>query len=162
MVPFFLDLTEIFRSTSQFSLLSYGTELSGRIKRTMLKIGRLIRSFYQLLLPVLVLLFLAAMGAATWFVYSVSTPPTAPYLVTPAKFAQLSSRGAQITDETWSNPDGTSARGWLLRGAQGAPAVVLLHRYGTDRSHLLNIGVKLSEATNFTVLMPDLRGHGIR
>jgi pimeloyl-ACP methyl ester carboxylesterase len=24
----------------------------------------------------------------------------------------------------------------------------------------LNLGVKLNEATNFTVLMPDLRGHG--
>jgi pimeloyl-ACP methyl ester carboxylesterase len=36
----------------------------------------------------------------------------------------------------------------------------LLHHYGADRSHLLNLGVKLNEATDFTVLMPDLRGHG--
>jgi pimeloyl-ACP methyl ester carboxylesterase len=47
-----------------------------------------------------------------------------------------------------------------LRGAENAPAVVLLHRYGADRSHVLNLGVKLNEATNFTVLMPDARGHG--
>ncbi|HVS21005.1 MAG TPA: alpha/beta hydrolase, partial [Pyrinomonadaceae bacterium] len=38
--------------------------------------------------------------------------------------------------------------------------VILLHRYGADRSWLLNLGVKLNETTNFTVLLPDLRGHG--
>jgi pimeloyl-ACP methyl ester carboxylesterase len=37
----------------------------------------------------------------------------------------------------------------------------LLHRYGADRSWLLNLGVKLNEATNYTILWPDLRGHGI-
>ena len=40
------------------------------------------------------------------------------------------------------------------------PAVILMHRYGTDRSWLLNLAVKLNETTNFTVLWPDLRGHG--
>ena len=38
--------------------------------------------------------------------------------------------------------------------------MVLLHRYGADRSFLLNHAVKLNETTNFTVLWPDLRGHG--
>ena len=47
-----------------------------------------------------------------------------------------------------------------MRGDEGAPAILLLHRYGADRSWLLNLAVKLNEATNFTVLMPDLRGHG--
>src|SRR5436305_5820339 len=72
----------------------------------------------------------------------------------------LSSRGAQVTEEKWNNRDGTPARGWLLRGTQNGPAVILLHKFGADRSYELNLGVKLSEATNFTVLMPDLRGHG--
>ena len=36
----------------------------------------------------------------------------------------------------------------------------MLHKYGADRSHVLNLGVKLNEGTNFTVLMPDQRGHG--
>ncbi|MEJ7710280.1 MAG: hypothetical protein WKF84_10540 [Pyrinomonadaceae bacterium] len=36
----------------------------------------------------------------------------------------------------------------------------MLHGYGADRSWLLNLGVKLNEATNFTILWPDLRGHG--
>lgn len=92
--------------------------------------------------------------------YVISEPPKAPYLVTPEKFAQLSARGAQITDEHWANEDGTDARGWLLRGNEGAPAVILLHRYGADRSYVLNLGVKLNETTDYTVLMPDLRAHG--
>ncbi len=127
----------------------------------MLKLKRLLKSFYQLLLPVLVLLGLASIGAAIWLVNTVATPQRSQSLVTPEEFAQLSSRGAQITDEKWQNEDGTTSRGWLLKGVAGAPAVVLLHRYGTDRSHILNFGVKLSETTNFTVLMPDLRGHGL-
>jgi hypothetical protein len=39
--------------------------------------------------------------------------------------------------------------------------VILLHKYGADRSYMLNLGVKLNEATNFTILIPDLRGHGM-
>jgi pimeloyl-ACP methyl ester carboxylesterase len=65
-----------------------------------------------------------------------------------------------VTDENWKNRDGSAARGWLLRGKKGSPAVILLHKYGADRSYVLNLGVKLSEATDFTVLMPDERGHG--
>ncbi|MCM3902705.1 MAG: alpha/beta fold hydrolase, partial [Pyrinomonadaceae bacterium] len=49
----------------------------------------------------------------------------------------------------------------MLRGGEGAPAVVLLHHYGADRSWLFNVGVKINEATNFTILWPDLRGHGL-
>ena len=52
------------------------------------------------------------------------------------------------------------ASGSILKGAEGAPAVVLLHRYGGDRSWLFNLGVKINETTNFTILWPDLRGHG--
>lgn len=118
---------------------------------------RLLKTF----LPILLLLVLAAVGAVVWIVYGVAHPPRRPYLVTPEKFSQLSDRGLKVTDETWPNRDQTQARGWLLRGAEGAPAVVLLHRYGADRSWLLNLGVKLNETTNYTVLWPDLRGHGM-
>lgn len=82
------------------------------------------------------------------------------YLVTPSKYGQLSTRAAQVTDETWPNKDGSLSRGWLLRGADGAPAVILMHKFGADRSYVLNLGVKLNESTNFTVLMPDMRAHG--
>ncbi len=126
----------------------------------MAKTPRLFKSFFRLILPVLVLMVLTVMVAAVWFVHSTSEPPRAKYLLTPEKYGRLSSRGAQVTDEKWENRDGTQSRGWLLKGNKKAPAVILLHRYGADRSHVLNLGVKLNEATDFTVLMPDQRGHG--
>lgn len=121
---------------------------------------RLFKSFYRLLFPVILLLLLAAAAASIWLIHNSANAPKAAYLVTPEKYGMFSTRGAQVTDETWSNRDGTQSRGWLLRGVENAPAVILLHRYGTDRSWVLDLGVKINEATNFTILMPDLRGHG--
>ncbi|RMH32984.1 MAG: hypothetical protein D6687_09095 [Acidobacteria bacterium] len=121
---------------------------------------RLIKALYKLILPIVILILLIFFGLSLSLIHIASDPPKATYLITPDKYGRLSARGAKITDETWSNLDGTQARGWLLRGAQGKPAIILLHHYGADRSHVLNLGVKLNEATDFTILMPDLRGHG--
>lgn len=114
-----------------------------------------------MLFPAVLLICVSSITAAILLTYDISNPPRYGYLLTPEKYGRLSARAAQVTDETWSNTDGTTARGWLLRGAKDAPAVILLHAYGADRSYVLNLGVKISEATNFTVLMPDLRGHGV-
>jgi len=127
----------------------------------MARTSRLVKSFYRLLFPVVLLLILAVAAASVWLVHAVSVPPQANYLLTPEKYGQFSTRGAQVTDETWANSDGTKARGWLLKGSEGLPAVIFLHRYGADRSHTLDLAIKLNEATNFTVLMPDERGHGV-
>jgi pimeloyl-ACP methyl ester carboxylesterase len=121
---------------------------------------RLLRSFYRLLFPIVILIILAFVGASIWLIQKSTEAPKAPYLIKPEKYGLLSTRGAKITDETWGNKDGSTARGWLLRGVEGQPSIVLLHRYGADRSWVLNLGVKINEATNYTVLMPDLRGHG--
>jgi pimeloyl-ACP methyl ester carboxylesterase len=112
-------------------------------------------------LPIVLVLLLAVLLVMGWVVYRVTRPPRAAYRVTPESFSQLSARGLKATNETWANLDGTQARGWLLRGSEGAPAVLLLHNYGGDRSHLFNLAVKLNETTNYTVLLPDLRGHGL-
>ena len=111
-------------------------------------------------LPIVLVLVLALLLVMGWVVYRVTRPPRAAYLVTPENFSQLSARGLKATDENWANADGTQARGWLLRGSEGAPAVLLLHAYGSDRSHLFNLAVKLNETTNYTILLPDMRGHG--
>lgn len=126
----------------------------------MTKLIRLFKSFYRLLLPIVILIVLFVVGVSVWFVHMTASPPSTTYLVTPDKYGRLSSRASQVTEESWQNRDGTKARGWLLRGKKDAPAVILLHRYGADRSHMLNLGVKLNETTDFTILMPDLRGHG--
>src|SRR5215203_3828389 len=117
---------------------------------------RLVKSF----LPIALVIVLAIVGALSFIVYCVSRPAKRPYVVTPESFSRISGRAIKVSDETWSNLDGGRARGWLLKGAEGAPAVVLLHRYGGDRSWLFNLGVKINETTGFTILWPDLRGHG--
>jgi len=118
------------------------------------------RRLVRALLPVALLLLLGIGAGLFFIVRTIAHPVPHPYLVTPATFPAFSARGLKVTEETWSNSGGTQARGWLLRGAEGAPAIVLLHRYGADRSWLLNLGVKINEATNYTILWPDLRGHG--
>lgn len=100
------------------------------------------------------------MAVTVWIVHGITRPPRAPYLVTPQTFSRVTGPVIKATDVTWPNHDGTQARGWLVRGTEGSPAVILLHGYGADRSWLLNLAVKLNETTNFTVLWPDLRGHG--
>jgi hypothetical protein len=121
------------------------------------------KKIFKLLLPILIILLVALLAALASIVYGITRPPRRSYLITPQGFAQISgtARALKVSDETWRNRDGTAARGWLLRGSEGAPAVIFLHRYGGDRSLLFNLGMKVNEATNFTVLWPDLRGHGL-
>jgi pimeloyl-ACP methyl ester carboxylesterase len=122
---------------------------------------RLGKKLFKSLLPILFLVVVAVAVALAFIVHGITRPPRSSYLVTPQTFAQISGSALKVTDEEWRNRDGTRARGWLLRGAEGAPAVVFLHRYGGDRSLLFNLGIKVNEGTNFTVLWPDLRGHGL-
>ena len=119
------------------------------------------KKLFKSFLPILLVLVLACVIALVSIVYGITRPPRQHYLVTPESFSQISGTALKVTDESWRNRDGTAARGWLLRGAEGAPAVVLLHRYGGDRSWLFNLGIKLNEASGFTILWPDLRGHGL-
>jgi len=122
---------------------------------------RLGKKLFKALLPILLIVVVTAVVALAAIVYGITRPPRQSYLVTPESFSQISGSALKVTDETWRNRDGSMARGWLLKGAEGAPAVVFLHRYGGDRSWLFNLGIKLNEASNFTILWPDLRGHGL-
>lgn len=123
---------------------------------------RLGKKLFKSFLPILLVLVLACVVALASIVHGITRPPRQPYLVTPQSFSQISGSALKVTDENWRNRDGTAARGWLLRGTEGAPAVVFLHRYGGDRSWLFNLGIKLNEANGFTILWPDLRGHGLK
>ncbi len=118
------------------------------------------RKLARTLLPIVTLIAVAVAVMAAWLVYAATHPPERAYLVTPDRFQQLSERGLRATEEQWTNADGSVSRGWLLRGGQSAPAVIFLHPYGGNRSYFLNLGIKLNEATNFTALWMDARGHG--
>jgi len=121
------------------------------------------KKLFRLLVPILIVLVVALVTALVSIVYGITRPSRRSYLVTPETFSTLSGTGKalKVTQETWPNRDGSTARGWLLRGVEGAPAVVFLHRYGGDRSLLLNLGMKVNEATGCTILWPDLRGHAL-
>jgi hypothetical protein len=122
------------------------------------------KRLFRLLVPILIVLVAALVIALASIVYGITRPPRRSYLVTPTTFSTLSgtAKALKVTEETWTNRDGTAARGWLLRGVEGAPAVIFLHRYGGDRSLLLNLGMKVNEATGCTILWPDLRGHALK
>jgi pimeloyl-ACP methyl ester carboxylesterase len=122
---------------------------------------RLGKKLVKTFLPIVLVLALALVVVSGWIIHGVTRPPRRAYLVTPQAFREISGPVLKVSDETWANLDGTPSRGWLLKGAPGAPAVILLHRYSADRSWLFNLGVKLNEATDFTILWPDLRGHGL-
>lgn len=124
---------------------------------------RLGKRFFRLLLPILLILAVAMVITLAMIVRGITRPPRRSHLVTPQTFSQISgtARALKVTEEKWRNIDGSSARGWLLKGVEGHPAVILLHRYGGDRSLLFNLGMKINEATGCTILWPDLRGHGL-
>src|SRR5438270_13464615 len=113
---------------------------------------RAARGLIRAFLPILLVVLAAFAAVTVWIVHGITTPPRAAYLVTPQTFSRVTGPMLKATDVTWTNHDGTQARGWLVRGAEGSPSVILLHRYGADRSWLLNLAVKLNETTNFTVL----------
>ena len=120
----------------------------------------LIKRVTRAFLPIVLVILVAFAAVTVWIVNGITKPPRAAYVVTPQTFSRVTGPLLKATDVSWANHDGTQARGWLMRGAEGSPSVILLHRYGADRSWLLNLAVKLNETTNFTVLWPDLRGHG--
>jgi len=122
--------------------------------------SRLAPRILKTFLPIVLVIVIVFVAICFWLVRSITRPPRAAYMVTPQSFSRVTGPILQAQDVTWKNHDGTQARGWLIRGTEGAPAVILLHSYGADRSWLLNLAVKTNETTNFTVLWPDLRGHG--
>ena len=55
----------------------------------MAKSKRIVKSFYRLLFPIVLLLILALTGASVWLFYTASIPPRSEYLVTPEKYGQV-------------------------------------------------------------------------
>lgn len=121
---------------------------------------RTFRRITKALLPIALIIAGVFVAVTVWIVRGITRPPRAPYLVTPETFSTVTGPVLKADDVTWPNHDGTKARGWLIRGGESSPAIILLHGYGADRSWFLNLAAKLHEATRFTILIPDERGHG--
>ena len=117
-------------------------------------------------IPAVLVLALGAFLLDGYVIHRLAHPPKTKLYATPYDF-QIILQKPMWTEEKWKNADGTSAVGWFLIQQKSeknqqkvtAPAIILSHGYGENRSELLNLSFELWKA-GFHVLVYDLRGHG--
>lgn len=86
---------------------------------------------------------------------------SAPVPAVPEATGPVGSPSADPEQVTFTTEDGITLAGTLRRGgAADAPAVVLVHRLGADRSEWDPLVRALSEPPGLTTLAFDVRGHG--
>lgn len=106
-----------------------------------------------------VLVFAVGVAALDfYFIHRLTHPPRTELYGSPRDF-QLILQKPMWFDEKWKNSDSTQSVGWLLSQGKPAPAVILSHGYGSNRSELLTLSFELWKA-GYNVLVYDLRGHG--
>ena len=94
------------------------------------------------------------LGAATlvWHYGTRLTSPAPSRIGTPPD-------GLGLAETEFVAPTATLVRGWYLPGQPGAPALVLLHGKGGNRTSMLGRARFLNRA-GYAVLLIDFRGHG--
>lgn len=106
-----------------------------------------------------VLVFAVGVAALDfYFIHRMTHPPRTELYGSPRDF-QLILQKPMWFDEKWKNSDSTQTVGWLLSRGKTAPAIILSHGYGSNRSELLTLSFELWKA-GYNVLLYDLRGHG--
>ncbi len=106
-----------------------------------------------------VLVFVVGIAALDfYFIHRMTHPPRTELYGSPRDF-QLILQRPMWFEEKWKNSDSTQTVGWLLSRGTPAPAIILSHGYGSNRSELLTLAFELWKA-GYNVLVYDLRGHG--
>lgn len=95
----------------------------------------------------------SVVGMLRWLLLRVYRIPPTPTNPTPAELGLLAE------DVACTAVDGTTLRGWFLAAGPRAPAVVVLHGWGSAASDLLRAAPGLL-AAGLSVLLIDVRGHG--
>ncbi|HEX5411093.1 MAG TPA: hypothetical protein VFZ27_04460 [Terriglobia bacterium] len=111
------------------------------------KLSRVCRRFAFGALIVAAGILVVLMGAGAFLTYRISTAHDSVENVTPASYLLSNYQAVNFTDA-----DGKAHDGWLLIGLRGAPAIVLCHGYGSNRSVLLSLGTVL-QANHFNVYL---------
>jgi esterase/lipase len=106
-----------------------------------------------------VLVFVLGIGSLSFYFINRLTHPAKTQLYGSPRDFQIIMQKPIWSDEKWKNSDGTQTVGWFLTQGKPAPAVILSHAYGSNRSDLLTLGVELYKA-GFHILLYDMRGHG--
>jgi pimeloyl-ACP methyl ester carboxylesterase len=109
-------------------------------------------------IPAVLVLAVGVAALDFYFIHRMTHPHRTELYGSPRDF-QLIMQKPMWFDEKWKNSDSTQTVGWLLSRGKPAPAVILSHGYGSNRSELLTLAFELWKS-GYNVLVYDLRGHG--
>lgn len=123
-------------------------------KNTRVKFKRVLWVF----IPAVLVLVVGVAALDFYFIHRMTHPVRTELYGSPRDF-QLIMQKPMWFDEKWKNSDLTQSVGWLLSRGKPAPAVILSHGYGSNRSELLTLAFELWKS-GYNVLVYDLRGHG--
>src|ERR1044071_9254414 len=109
-------------------------------------------------IPAVLVLVVGVGSLSFYFIHRLTHPAKTQLYGSPRVFKII--REKRIwSDKKWRTPGGPQSVGCFLSQGKPAPAIILSHAYGSNRSDLLTLGVELYKA-GFHILMYDLRGHG--
>ncbi len=109
-------------------------------------------------IPAVLVFVVGVIALDFYFIHRLTHPPRTELYGSPRDF-QLILQKPMWFEEKWKNSDSTQTVGWLLSRGKPAPAIILSHGYGSNRSELLTLSFELWKA-GYHVLVYDLRGHG--
>lgn len=109
-------------------------------------------------IPAVLVLGVGVLGLNFYLIHRMAHPPRNPLYGSPRDF-QVIMQKPMWSDEKWNNSDATQSVGWFLKQGRPAPAIILSHAYGSNRSDFLTLSFELWKA-GYNVLVYDLRGHG--
>ena len=106
-----------------------------------------------------VLVFFVGVGTLDFYlIHRLTHPPRTQLYSSPRDF-QIILQKPMWFDEKWKNSDSTESVGWFMSRGKPAPAVILSHAYGSNRSEFLTLAFEIWKA-GYHVLVYDMRGHG--
>jgi len=109
-------------------------------------------------IPAVLVLVVGVAALDFYFIHRLTHPPRTELYGSPRDFQMILQKPMWF-EEKWKNSDATQSVGWLLSRGKPAPAIILSHGYGSNRSELLTLAFELWKA-GYNVLVYDLRGHG--
>src|SRR5437660_12374152 len=118
----------------------------------------LFKRLFWVFVPAMLVLLVGVGALGFYMIHRLSHPARTALYGSPRDF-QLILQKPMWFDEKWKNSDSTQTVGWLLSRGKPAPAIILSHGYGSNRSELLTLAFELWKS-GYNVLVYDLRGHG--
>jgi pimeloyl-ACP methyl ester carboxylesterase len=103
------------------------------------------------------ILSIVFVGTGAFLTYRIVTERNDTENVTPASYLLSNCENLNFND-----PAGGEHEGWLLRGQEGAPVIVLCHGYNSNRAELLSLGTVLEGRNRFNVYVFNFYGPKVK